>query len=235
MLTLAEWAIILPLALVVLTLIKRVRVLIGQCWTKLFGVSVKKILAEHMQQEEVQLNRIEAELHPNGGTSLRDVINRIGSRQRDFEAFTVASLNIHDEAVFRTDAAGDVIFTNRAHQRLTGFSQGEAYGSGWINYLDPSERARMQKIWADAIRDEREIAEDILFIHPDHTTYMVRAHVYKETDSEGKVRGYLGIIQPLDADGCHHKDTCLEHFQELLEQNKDIENKLAYLDAASPE
>ena len=217
-LTLVQWAAIASIFGVILGSMKKVRAIVSRYWVRMFGASTKQLLKIHISDEESTLAEILAELKPNGDGSLRDAIDRVEVRQKDFEAFQTASLNIHDEAVFRTNLEGKVTFTNRAHQRLTGFSQGEAYGDGWINYLDPSERVRMKTIWEEAVAGGRELNEDILFIKPDHSTYMVRAHVYRETDSEGRMHGYLGVIYPLDeSTGCVHKDTCIEHFQSLLD------------------
>lgn len=206
--TLPQWAAIFTIIAAVFGLIRPLRKFTGRLWAKSFG------------RRGAQLDRIESELRPNGGDSLRDIVDNISRKQSDFDAFLTASLNIHEDAVFRTDAEGRVIFTNRAHQRLTGFSPNESLGDGWINYLAPHERERMIKIWKATVTSGRELNEDIDFMRPDHTEYRVRAHVYREIDSKGRIRGYLGVIYPLDAEtGCPHKNTCLDHFETLMRQS----------------
>ena len=204
-LTLPQLAAIFTILGVTLGLLKPIRQSIFNVWKKTFG------------RRGAQLDRIEDELKPNSGSSLRDVVDQIARKQSDFDAFLSASLNIHEEAVFRTDAEGHVIFTNRAHQRLTGFSTGEAYGEGWVNYLAPYERDRMQKTWREVVATGRELNETITFIRPDGEEYDVRAHVYRERDKNGSIRGYLGIIYPIDkATGCPHRHKCVDDLRELL-------------------
>lgn len=205
-LTLPQWAAIFTIMGVVISLLKPVRQWFAKIWRSTFG------------RQSAQLDRIEKELRPNGGDSLRDAIDEIYNKQTEFEARATAALNIHPEAVFRTDTEGRVIFTNRAHQRLTGFSQGEAYGHGWVNYLAPYERRRMQDLWQETVKNGRELNEDIMFIRPDHSEYMIRAHVFREVDGAGKIRGYLGVIQPLE-EANHPKHECIQHFRDLVESD----------------
>ena len=149
-------------------------------------------------------------MRPNGRTSLRDAIDRIETRQSDFDAFLSAQLNIGDKAVFRTDASGNVISNNRQHQRLTGFSVGEVEGGGWINVIHPKWRTCIHDKWAAAVKEGREFSEDIMYVTPEGEEYMVHVNAYREIDSNGDIRGFLGVVTP-HKDGrvhCPHMDRC---------------------------
>jgi PAS domain S-box-containing protein len=156
-----------------------------------------------------QLDRIEAELRPNGSTSMRDAIDRIEDRQYEFEAFMGASLNTERDAIFRTDAAGSLYAINRAHQRLLGYSLDEMKGDGWINCVHKDNRAKIVDQWARTVEAEMELNEDIKFLHADGSDLMAHANVYRELDGMGKLRGYLGVISVREpAVLCPHADLC---------------------------
>ena len=144
-----------------------------------------------------QLDRIENELTHNGGTSLKDAIYRIEDRQYGMEAFFRAQLNLHNVAIVRTDKDGKLIAINRQYQRMTGYSLVEVRGDGWINAIHPDDRSKVKHQWDEAIAGGREYTEDIKFITASGDSFMAHASIFRELDSAGVIRGYLGTITPL--------------------------------------
>jgi len=195
--TLAEWAAIATIFGVFLASFSRVRNYARLLWDRTFG-STAALLRQHIMEETSQLDRIEAELHPNGGNSIRDAINQIAHRQNEFDAFLRAQLNIHTVAIVRTNPEGKVTQVNRAYNRLTGYSQNEVVGDGWINAIAPSDRSRVWKDWLAAVAGAREYHEIIRFQRPDESEFTAHVHVYQELDKYGKLRGYLGVIIPME-------------------------------------
>ncbi len=178
---------------------KSVRTVLCNIWKFTFG------------RRGAQLDRIELELKPNGGGSLRDSINRIEEKQNEFEAFLNAQLNINSEATFRTDAAGHVITNNRKHQHLTGFSGVEVAGDGWINVIHPEWREEVFRKWRQAVEAGIEFSEDIMYVNPEGVEYLVHVNAYRERDSQGRIHGYLGTVTPYQEDitpVCPHMDKC---------------------------
>jgi PAS domain S-box-containing protein len=194
-LTLAQWAAIGGILVALSTLFPRIRGVLTSCWRKSFGRTYW-LLSQHIVAEEDQLTRIEAELHPNGGASLRDKLNAIADKQLDFEAHLNASLNVHSVALFRTDASGGVIASNRAHQILTGFNLAQLMGDGWINVICPEDRQGVFKKWKEAVESGIEFSEDICYQRPNGSKYAVHVTVYREKCTEGKIRGYVGVVVP---------------------------------------
>jgi PAS domain S-box-containing protein len=205
-LTLVQWAAVGSIMVALFSMFPRFRIMIRKFWRKTIGRSFA-LLETHIAAEESQLNRIEAELHSNGGTSLRDEIRQIISTQFKFEAHLNASMNVHQVALFRTDALGGVIASNRAHQILTGFNVLQLQGDGWINVICPDDRERVMKAWKGAVAAKREFSEDICYVKPDGTPYDVHVTVYKEQCSRGDVQGYVGVVVPKKADApCPYAD-----------------------------
>ena len=172
-----------------------VRKAITRMWRHSLG-KTSWLLENHIREEEAALARIEAELRPNGGESLRDAINDIANKQHEQDAFGRALLHTSNLATLRTDAHGKLTHINRAYQYLTGWSLDEVKGDGWVNAISPEDRDRIKHRWQEAVASKREFHDDIIFVRPDGAKFEAHANVYREMDSQGKVRGWLGVIIP---------------------------------------
>ena len=198
-LTLLQYiASITPLLILLITLLRPVRAWVIKLWGKTVGYRA------------AQLDRIEAELHPNGGTSIKDSLNRIERTLAESDAFMRAQLNIHSVAVIRTNIKGKVTQINRQYIRLLGYSLPEVSGDGWINSVHPSMREKVTKDWADCIASKREYSDDILYITASGEELEAHCAVYRELDSSGTLYGFLGVITPIIADSnlCPHIEVC---------------------------
>lgn len=211
--------------------LKPVRNFLLKCWQKSFG---KRKIARNFEakrlEDESKLRyqelagiqeQILAELKPNGNTSMRDAIDRIEHRQGGFDAFLSAQLNVLDVAIFRTDAEGKVKYNNRKHQHLTGFSAGQVSGDGWINVIHQDDRDMVYTKWRHAVEDGREFSEDIRYVTPEGKTYEVHVNAYREMDALGKIRGFLGVVSPLEGleKTCPHIDRCIALDQSIRQEN----------------
>jgi PAS domain S-box-containing protein len=197
--TFAQIAALLTILVALSTLFPRVRRGFKYAWIRSFG-RTSHLLENHIAVEDLTLARIEAELHPNGGSSLRDKLNSIADKQFDFEAHLNASLNVHEVALFRTNASGGVIASNRAHQILTGFNLTQLAGDGWINVICPEDRHNVFEKWKEAVNAGIEFSENICYQKPDGKKYAVHVTVYRERCSAGKIRGYVGVVIPESTD-----------------------------------
>jgi PAS domain S-box-containing protein len=145
-----------------------------------------------------KLDNIMSQLVPNGGTSIRDSLNRIEDKQHFLGAFIKTQMNTGDKALFQTDEHGDYIWVNRPHSRLTGYQAGEVMGDGWINLIAPECRIHTMELWLSAVKALREFNETLWFIKTDNKTrYLVRVHAYTIDQRDGTVAGYLGEVTPL--------------------------------------
>lgn len=211
-LTLTEISAILAILGVIALWLKRTRVLLKRAWDATLG------------RRTAQLNRIEQELLSNGGTSIKDALRRIEIRLSEIDAFQRTALNIHDVAVIRWTSEGKVIAINREYQHLTGASIAEMKGDGWINSISPKYRDEIIHRWAHAVKDKREFHEDIEFISMEGKTFIAHVNVYRELDSLGNVRGYLGVVIPIQASQeCPYKHRCFAH-KYLEEHNLNVKD-----------
>lgn len=173
-------AVIITICVGLVTLLKPVRAYITKLWRKSFG------------KRDILLQEILAELKPNGGTSLRDAVDKILLRNDETDAFDTAQLNIFDTPAFKTNQVGAWLYVNRAFTKLTGTTLGENLGQGWINTVDPKERGEFLEKWNAAVSAQREFSEDVqLLVGPAHV------NAYKAVDTKGRLRGYLGVVTVL--------------------------------------
>lgn len=179
-----------PIFLFLLAFLKPVRVCFKRTWQRTFGRS-----GVILREIRTELKYIKEELVVNSGRSMRDVINRIETRQYGFEAFLGAQLSMMDIPIFRTHPDGECYYTNRAYQRMTGFTLPEAKGSGWINIVQSEWRKKVRTLWDLAVEEKREFSEDVLLAHPEGYEYMVHVTGYRELDMSGTLRGYLGTVR----------------------------------------
>jgi PAS domain S-box-containing protein len=149
---------------------------------------------------ERKLDDIMLQLVPNGGSSIKDSLNRIEDTQHFLGSFMKTQLHSHNKALFETNELGDVIWVNRPHSRLTGFQLTEMLGAGWINLIAPECRTGVLDKWNRAIAKGREFDESLWYIKTDNVTrYLVRVHAYPIHHRDGKTAGYLGDVTPLGA------------------------------------
>lgn len=150
-----------------------------------------------------QLDFIVAELHPNGGASIRDSLNRIELRQVLQEQRQKAILSDMSVGVFETNTEGEFIWVNRKYLRMTGRAPDEVKGSGWINTIAHRDRERVVLAWSKAIEEGREFEEEFMMITPDNERVQVQARTYKMSAQDDSPLGFLGMLTPLCEKGKH--------------------------------
>ena len=154
---------------------------------------------QHEHETIIQsLANIEAQLTNNGGTSLKDAIDRIETNQEYINSYTRTALHANPKAIFETDAEGRVLFVNKAFLRLTEFSASEVEGLGWMNLLASSNRQKVHDMWMDAVASKRDFDEIIQYQRHNGERYYVHALAYCIKDVEKNVLGYLGEVTPIE-------------------------------------
>ena len=153
-------------------------------------------LIETNEKQQALLSWIQAEMKPNGGSSMRDAISRIERRVAASETKTNLIFAQLAVAAFETDAEGKCLFVTDAWCRLTGVSHHEALGHGWINGIHPDDRDRVFEEWRQSVEQSR----------PFSLTYRVgQAGTYTWVNGISRVVcvgskpvGYVGILSPLE-------------------------------------
>lgn len=140
-----------------------------------------------------KLDEIHAQLTTNGGSTLRDSIDRIEKKV----AFNTEYIRQVDRspsrAVFHTNALGDYEWVNRTYQNLVDKDAVDLLDQGWITCIAPEDRSLVVKEWEEAIEDQRDFELEYNIINSSGVRVLVHC-IAKLIKSEGRVFGYMGII-----------------------------------------
>ena len=128
----------------VLTLMGGAVATIAFLW-RIFKVS-RVFLNDH-ELLKTSIKKIESEVTPNGGKSLKDVVNhlkiaaeRIETRQKVLDQRSKATLHYSDRALFETDAKGRLTWSNEAFVDFTRDNGSVKEGFDWITVIEDDER-----------------------------------------------------------------------------------------------
>ena len=141
-------------------------VLSGAIWWiyRITAVPIKKVLTSIED-----IHEIKQQFKPNGGTSLRDVINRleIGVSELTSDVLTLSQDTSRMDArhwaivatlrdpIWESDKDGLCIRVNSSMLDLLERNQEEMIGNGWENTIHPEDHDRVWKEWTDAITRKR--------------------------------------------------------------------------------
>ena len=143
---------------------------------------------------KASLDEIALQLTNNGGTSLKDAIDRIEHKQDFMTARMQTHLHTNDKALFETDREGYIIYINKAYQKLTGLGGGDAKEMGWVNVIDSKDRDRVVKSWFNAVKARRDFDEHLDLITADGQVCRARATAYIIRDGKGRMLGHIGEV-----------------------------------------
>lgn len=99
------------------------------------------------------LKDIHSETKPNGGSSMKDAINRIEGKMT---AHQRALLDLRqEEAWFEANIDGDWCWINHACERALGIHRDDAAGRGWFSIVCTEDRDAVRTEWNHAVREYR--------------------------------------------------------------------------------
>jgi len=150
-----------------------------------------------LEQLNKRLEEIQKEVRPNGGSSMRDVINRVEAMILIQDQRQRAMVADAEHGIFEADASGRCTHVNRTYCRLVGRTPQELLGYGWINSVAAEDRERVDREWAQAIAEEREFESEYTAVTPDGEEKRVIARSVKMSDMNGRAIGYFGTVKPV--------------------------------------
>lgn len=150
---------------------------------------------------ETQLTHIEGllgdvmkELKPNGGSSLRDSLDRVEKMGVIGEQRQRALMENAMQGVFETDEDGEVIYTNRTLTVMTGRVPDELLGSGWYNIIDHETRAQVSQSFRNAVAHHREWESEFDLVTVQGDVHRVVCHALRYNNAKNDTIGYLASI-----------------------------------------
>lgn len=166
--------------------------------------SIKKLVSE--VEDITELNRridferltssvrtILSDLRPNGGTSLRDAVDRIEARLIQMERVQGALRQDGPIGIFRCTIEGKNIEVNRTYARWLGCTEKDLLGFGWKNFIVTDDNYS-DDIWYVAFQEGREVELRHVMQSVNGETFWCDVHAYPISDKEGSIVQYLGVI-----------------------------------------
>lgn len=158
-------------------------------------------LLKDLHKSFQQLDVIAMEFRPNGGSTLRDAINRLdvnvtGIREDAIrmEARQWALVNTLKDPIFEANEHGECVRANPAFLTLTERSLEDVLGYGWENVIYFEDRKRVFEDWREAVLRMRSYEGTFKIQSFSGTIYQVNcvAVPYFSHDDRNKLLGYLG-------------------------------------------
>ena len=96
--------------------------------------------------------------------------------------------------IFRANAQGDIIFVNNRWCALTGRSQAECQGFGWLLAVHPDDNKRVSEEWRKCVRGEKEFRIEFRFRNKDGSVRWVAGHATRLLDEHEHSTGIIGSV-----------------------------------------
>lgn len=145
-----------------------------------------------------KIDNIHEQMFTNGGSTLRDAVNRIEYRINLLEKKQGIYILDTPHGVYESNEDGEVTSVNRTMCRLTGKTENEILGNGWLTSVAEHDRERVDDAWNYAIGNKIEFKTTYDMISSDGEMFKVRTHANPIKSSDGKVIGYIGIIDKVN-------------------------------------
>ena len=144
---------------------------------------------------DTKLDLILAELKPNGGSSLKDQMNRLEASVSISEAQRLLILDNSQQGVWTSNTEGDCTWINQTLANKVGGSLHDFQGENWISTIHPQDRKIVEEEWNAAIKNQRTFnlfyrfqnlnTQDVINVHGVATP---------AKNYDGSIVGYNGVI-----------------------------------------
>jgi diguanylate cyclase (GGDEF)-like protein/PAS domain S-box-containing protein len=146
---------------------------------------------------EASIGRVEQNGQVVLNVILRDISERkqaealMAERERRFRALTALA----PVGIFETDLEQNCTFVNERWLELTGLSEAQLLGAGWLEAVHPADRARFLAEWQAA--GDQEFALEYRLQTPASRVRWARCGMTVIRDPAGAVVGYLGAVSDI--------------------------------------
>ena len=101
--------------------------------------------------------------------------------------------------VFRTDLRGVCFAVNPRWCELSGLTEEQSLGLGWMTAIHPDDRAPVAKAQAEALAVGRNLRVEFRLVRPDGQSTWVLSQAVGATDDSGNLTGFVGTVTDIDA------------------------------------
>ena len=149
---------------------------------------------EELKDLYTRIKVISDEFRPNGGSTLRDAINRIEYRLSVEQQKTMAIIKSMPLGTWLSDRDGKYVDVNRSMCRIMGRTESEILGDNWSNWLHIDDKERVWEEWERSVASKLSFEMTYRFVRPDGKVQRVHAVAYQLRDDRGDLVGFLGTL-----------------------------------------
>lgn len=173
-------------------------------------LEARKQNSERMQDALSKLDKVLKEVLPNGGSSLRDSINRveknikliesnvsiINDKVDNLEDTHRIALNMQQIAFWISGKQGEITYASPSMCKLVKRVESEMLGNGWISCISHEDTMRISKAWELSVEENRTFDEIYTFTSGDSS---IRVHgiAFHKKNSKGEYIGSYGTLTKL--------------------------------------
>lgn len=143
-----------------------------------------------------KLKNIYDQVTTNGGTSLRDSVDRMEIRLNIMDERFKAMSEANIMGLYECDTDGHCTWVSHAWSELTGLSVEEAKGNGWVKGVDEGDRISVANEWNECIKDQRSFHAIFNMINRTGTKTLVKSAA-RPVYYKNKLVGFIGVIKQL--------------------------------------
>lgn len=141
-----------------------------------------------------KINVIAEEFRPNGGSTLRDAINRIEEKVTIQDQKTLAIIKSLPIGTWLSDEKGKCIDLNKTLCKIMGRTESEIKGDNWSNWILPSEKEDVIEEWKRCVLGDLNFDLEYHYVLPTGKVQKVHGIAYRLPDKNNNLVGFLGTL-----------------------------------------
>lgn len=156
-------------------------------------------IADKVVKMEVKLNKVcdivGYQFQKNGGGSTTDKIDRIEVALSEISERQVIDFLLDNQPKYECDENGHCVRVNYAWRKLTGLSEEDALGNGWLVAIHPKNVGMVRNHWEDFIHNHIPFDVEYIFINPQtKKEILVKSRAIRKDDKEG-LKIIIGTVE----------------------------------------
>lgn len=156
-------------------------------------------IADKVVKMEVKLNKVcdivGYQFQKNGGGSTTDKIDRIEVALNEISERQVIDFLLDDQPKYECDENGHCVRVNYAWRKLTGLSEEDALGNGWLSAIHQKNVGMVRNHWEDFIHNHIPFDVEYIFINPQtKKEILVKSRAIRK-DDKGGLKIIIGTVE----------------------------------------
>jgi PAS domain S-box-containing protein len=149
---------------------------------------------ENVKLLDTKLDGLIEQFKPNGGTTIKDSLNRIELKQASNENITSFLINSLDVPMFKTDNSGLFIWVSKAYADIYNSDHDELMEWGWLTAIHIEDVDRVRTRWKHSIEEKRVFEDNYRVVDSTGKVTSVRSRA-APTFFNNKIAGWIGALE----------------------------------------